>query len=1024
MPDPVPNPSHSSAPPSDDTSVRAAGDTSGEYATMPQAAHPLYAFLGPAVVPGHLGTLGKYRVVEKLGEGGMGFVFRGEDPKLGRAVALKVMRPDFLARPQALDRFLRESRSAAAVTDPHVVIIFDAGEHNGLPFLAMELLAGQTLDGWLREGGGTAQPDAVVRVARDVLRGLAAVHAHGLVHRDVKPTNLWVDPSGRVKVLDFGLTRGTDSDLSAEGAVMGTPAYMSPEQAGGKPVDARSDLFSVGTVLYRMLTGANPFARAETIPTLLAVATDEPLPLSKAAPWVPDALAAFVHRLLSKGPTGRPNDARAALTELDALEARQGAPGAPAPAPPPDTLPPNPHLIGRDVLLSLVVGQLKAGGVLVLRGEGGMGKTALAAAAAHGAGAAGGAAWVNCERTPRFEECVRQASACLLGDRFEAEALAAVAGRLAAHLTASGGLLVLDNFESVGGDPAFVRWASGLRAPARVLVTTREVPVGLHGRVVPVHELDRRAAADLFRARAADAGLTAAPPADVVDALCERVGDQPLAIELLAVRCGRTPAKRLLERVRKSLDTLDAEDDPTRPARHRGVRACFADSFAELSAGARELLLTLSVLPASFGLELLSAVAARDDWDDDADELVAASLWRLASERYAVHPLVRQLANDELGADRARVERLAGERVAAAAMARRHDLKAAGADRERTRGYHNWCGAELPNLVAVADAAFARGDWPVVTTLAEALSAYWSARGYWDVAYRLYQDAIRAAVSAGDRAAEAWAREYHGFICRHVGRYSEGESAYRAALALCDAHPAADAHRGRILARYGKLLSVVARYSDAIDTLGKALERFAFDDNSDGFTMASTYLGQVHKFIGDFEQAEELFQRALERARRKGDAHRECESLFQLGGTYLSLGRLDDAERHLRDSMKLAHLADDRIRESQALAGLGIAATRRGAWADAERLLNGALQITRELNLKLYEGRTLRRVAEMWMARGEFARARDDARSALAVLELTEDRVSQDRARETLRATEDALAGRRVSIPTDRDDTR
>lgn len=1030
MPDPVPTPSHASAAP-DDTSVRNAGDTSGEHATMAQTAHPLYAFLGPAAVPGHLGTLGKYRVVEKLGEGGMGFVFRGEDPKLGRSVALKVMRPDILARPLALDRFIRESRSAAAVTDPHVVIIFDFGEHNGLPFLAMELLAGQTLDGWLRDNG-TAQPDAALAIARDVLRGLAAVHAHGLVHRDIKPSNLWIDPSGRVKVLDFGLTRGTDTDLSAEGAVMGTPAYMSPEQAGGKPVDARSDLFSVGTVLYRMLTGSNPFARAETLPTLLAVATDEPLALSKAAPWVPPPFAAFVHKLLSKNPVGRPKDARAALTELEEAEGRPNAPasasGPVVPVPTADTLPPRPHLIGRDVLLSQVVGQLKARGVVILRGEGGMGKTALAAAAAHGVcdpSGSRGAVWVNCERTPRFEECLRQASAALLGDRFESELLDALAQKLAAHLAASGGLLVLDNFESVSDDPAFVRWVSGLRAPAQVLVTTRESPLGLHGRVVPVQELERPAAADLFRARAADAGLTVPPPADVVDALCERVGDQPLAIELLAVRCGRTPATLLLKRVRKSLDALDAADDPSRPARHRGVRACFADSFADLSPAARELLLNLSVLPAAFGLELLSAVAARDDWDDAADELVAASLWRLAGERYAVHPLVRQLANDELGADRERAERRAGERVAASAMDRRHALKAAaGSDRERTKGYHNWCGAELPNLVAVADAAFARGDWKVVSTLAEALSAYWSARGYWDIAYRLYQDAIRAAVSAGDAAAEAWAREYHGFICRHIGRYSEGEAAYRAALAVCDAHPAADGYRGRILARYGKLLSVCGRYSEAIDTLGLALERFAADDNSDGITMASTYLGQAHKFNGAFVRAEELFLRALERARRKGDAHRECESLFQLGGTYLSLGRLDDAERHLRDSMRLAKSADDRIRESQALAGLGIAATRRGAWADAESLLNDALRITRDLNLRLYEGRTLRRIAEMWLVRGELARARDLARSALAALELTEDRVSQERARETLRATEDALAGRPVTIPTDRDDTR
>jgi tetratricopeptide (TPR) repeat protein/tRNA A-37 threonylcarbamoyl transferase component Bud32 len=1027
MPDPVPHSPPPSASPQDDTSVRNAGDTSGEHHTVSQTVNPQFAFLGPAAVAGHLGTLGKYRVVEKLGEGGMGYVFRGEDPKLSRAVALKVMRPDFLARPLALDRFLRESRSAAAVTHPHVVIIFDFGEHNGLPFLAMELLAGDTLEGWLRENGGTAQPDAAIRIAKDTLAGLAAVHAHGLVHRDVKPSNLWVDPHGRVKVLDFGLTRGTDSSISADGAVVGTPAYMSPEQAGGKPVDARSDLFSVGTVLYRTLTGGNPFTRPETLATLLAVATDEPVALVNAAPWVPERLARFVHRLLCKNPKGRFADAREALTELEQIEERlNAAEVAPAVAPPAaDTLPPCPRLIGRDNLLSLIGAQLKAGGVVILRGEGGMGKTTLAAAAAHAARGPGGAAWVNCERTPRFEECARQAAAALLGDRCESEPLDAVAQKVAAHLTAKGGLLVLDNFESVGGDAAFARWVSGLRGPAQALVTTREIPVGLHGRVLPVHELSRADAADLFRARAAEAGLPAPPPPEVVDALCERVGDQPLAIELLAVRAARTPAQRLLDRVRKNLAVIDAEDDPSRPARHRGVRACFADSFADLSPTARELLLNLSVLPASFGLDLLSAVAARDDWDDAADELVDASLWRLSAERYAVHPLVRQLASDELGPNREQAERAAAQRVAAAATAQRNDLRAAGNDRERTKKYLNWCGAELPNLIAVADASFIRGDWAVVTALGQALSAFWSARGYWDVADRVYAQATAAAVSAGDPVAEAWSREYQGFIWRHVGRYSESEAAYRSALAVCDAHPAAAAaHRGRILARFGKLLSVMGRYSDSIDTLDQALEFFTVGGNSDGISMVSTYLGQVHKFVGDLPRAEEQFLWVLEWARRKRDGHRECEALFQLGGTYISMGRLDDADRHLRESMRLAKLADDRIRESQALAGLGIAATRRGAFADAEKLLDAALQITRDLNLKLYEGRTLRRIAELWEARGRLDRAREFARSAVAVLELTEDKVSQNHARDRLRAIEDAIAGRPPTVGPPRDDTR
>src|SRR4051812_25696804 len=262
MPNSVPDKPPDSIASDGDTSVGKGADTGGGPHTQHSAGNSLYPFLGPARSPDHLGTLGRYEVVEKLGEGGMGFVFRCYDHNLARFLAIKVMRPDFVTRPQALDRFLRERRSAAAVTHPNLVRIYDSGEHNGLPFLVMELLTGATLDDWLGANGGAARPDAAVRVAKDTLLGLAAVHKLGLVHRDIKPANLWIEePSGAVKVLDFGLTRGVDDGVTAEGGVLGTPAYMSPEQADGKPVDARTDLFSVGAVLYRVLTGANPFSR-------------------------------------------------------------------------------------------------------------------------------------------------------------------------------------------------------------------------------------------------------------------------------------------------------------------------------------------------------------------------------------------------------------------------------------------------------------------------------------------------------------------------------------------------------------------------------------------------------------------------------------------------------------------------------------------------------------------------------------------------------------------------------------------
>ncbi|MBX9623050.1 MAG: protein kinase, partial [Gemmataceae bacterium] len=216
------------------------------------------AATGTAPVPQ---TLGGFRVVGPIGAGGMGAVYRAEDPALGRPVALKVMQPVLAARPHARARFLREARAAAAVRDDHVCPIYHVGEDAGTPFLVMPLLDGESLAARLARGGALP-PDEVARVGREAALGLAAAHAAGVVHRDVKPANLWLEaPNDRVLVLDFGLARagGPADGLTSAGSVLGTAAYMAPEQADGQEVDDRADLFSLGAVLYEAATGRRAF---------------------------------------------------------------------------------------------------------------------------------------------------------------------------------------------------------------------------------------------------------------------------------------------------------------------------------------------------------------------------------------------------------------------------------------------------------------------------------------------------------------------------------------------------------------------------------------------------------------------------------------------------------------------------------------------------------------------------------------------------------------------------------------------
>src|SRR5262249_28157242 len=241
-----------------------------------------YDFLAPPQNPDELGRLGPYRVLRVLGAGGMGVVFLAEDTHLQRRVALKALRPGQPTSEAARQRFFREARALAARTHAPITTIHQVGEDRGVPFLAMEFLEGELLEERLKREGAFRVPD-MLRIGREIAEGLAAAHARGLVHRDIKPTNVLLAqaherrPVGAVKILDFGLARpmAADAQITQNGLIIGTPAYMAPEQARGEATDGRADLFSLGCVLYRMCTGQLPWQAKDAVSTLLAVAGKE-----------------------------------------------------------------------------------------------------------------------------------------------------------------------------------------------------------------------------------------------------------------------------------------------------------------------------------------------------------------------------------------------------------------------------------------------------------------------------------------------------------------------------------------------------------------------------------------------------------------------------------------------------------------------------------------------------------------------------------------------------------------------------
>jgi Leucine-rich repeat (LRR) protein len=289
--------------------------------------------LAPAQSPDELGRLGPYRVLQVLGAGGMGVVYRAEDPQLKRPVALKAILPKLGASDSARKRFLREAQAAAAITHDNIVHIYQVGEDRGVPFMAMQLLDGESLEACLKRTRRLPTAE-VLRVGRETAEGLAAAHQCGLIHRDIKPPNLWLEgPKRRVKILDFGVARaaGDEAHLTQTGAIIGTPAYMAPEQASARPVDHRCDLFSLGCVLYRLATGERPFKGRDTISILAALAREDPPAPASLNPEVPSELSDLVMWLLQKDPAKRPASAHEVVERLTAIEhTLSREPGRPA----------------------------------------------------------------------------------------------------------------------------------------------------------------------------------------------------------------------------------------------------------------------------------------------------------------------------------------------------------------------------------------------------------------------------------------------------------------------------------------------------------------------------------------------------------------------------------------------------------------------------------------------------------------------------------------------------------------------
>ncbi len=895
--------------------------------------------VAPAAMPsGFLPEIPGYRVVAELRRGGQGVVYEGVQLGTDRKVALKMPLGDAAALPDQITRFRREARLAAAIDHPNVAVIY-AVEAAGLrPVQVFEFVPGEDLSERLRRG--PMPIGEALEVARQLAAGIAAAHERGVIHRDLKPSNVKLTPTGTAKILDFGLARSTtqrapheaDPEHTLAGAVVGTPRYMSPEQARGAPVDARTDVFSWASLVFECLAGTPAFYGDSPSDCIAAILTRQP-DWSRVPEATPEAVRALLARCLEKDAARRMPSINDALAEIErALEAREWEhPERPRPAPRdvrtnlPGELT---SFIGRRRELTEVKELLATNRLLTLTGSGGCGKTRLALRAARDLidSFADGVRLVELAALSDGA-LVPQAAAAALDVREEARV--ALIDTLADRLKERTVLLVLDNCEHV------LRACTELVDPilrscpaVKVLATSRE-PFGIAGerawRVPSLSMPDEEGdagpdceAVRLFTERAGAVApsfrVTSENTPSIVQ-ICRRLDGIPLAIELAAARARVMSVQQIASRLDDRFRLLTGGSRTAVP--HQRTLAALIDwSYDLLGEPERALLRRLSVFYGGFTLEAAAAVTPSDEYEvlDLLMQLVDKSLVMAdegaAEKRYRLLETVRQYAAD----------RLIGEGSESADARDRHAAFFAGLAEQAEKHLQGPAqGAWLARLELEHDNLRAAWDWlgtrpgggSALLTMGGALWRFWVTRGHLSEARRRLAEALERA----DASAPTPAR--------------------------------AKALGGAGTAAWGQ-----ADYGAAADLLGESL--------------------RLRRELGD----------------RSGVA----ASLNNLGLVAADAGRPDEARTMYEESLAIRRELKDTPGEAAVLNNLGLLEYRAGRYTAARELQERSLEIKRRTQDRRAIAYSVGNLAYIALAEGQTARAREQAEECLAISRETGDR--------------------------------